>query len=293
MRSKKAEYSRYVEVYTQEERQHSCLVALYKGIDPEEVRAALESVLFRTQTSDSRIVAFEDVENNLLVSLTLLCKQPEILSAARYKILLAYGSQEVNENGGLAANGEVHNYADQTRVLLKTVSDMFSMGLLTKLKVSVLSQLIQSNDTRTSAAFQVYLTENNKEELIDTLSRLSTLASEEMDELGEEPGELTNVELIDLVSRLENKGYLNEEECIVLGRLSEMEHQLVRAACEVYLQDGDESDLADTLKRVSKHLSITRLIKQMHDQQLLNDEHYSTLYNMFFTGEPRLLQVSV
>ena len=295
-------HAKYVEVFSQDgsRQSKSCLVALYKGIDPAELHDALHGVFYRGhdhRSVRSKIVALEDVDNNVLISLKLACAAPELLNGSRYKLLLEQGSLH-----GLAPNGLLKSElqsqrsmvaGDERRVLSGTVEVMYRIGMLSQKGLAALRQLISAGDASLSAAYQVYLEDNNKEELMDTLRRLSLLAlaeigeEEELDDIG-----LTNVELIEIVSRLENSSKLSEEECIVLGRLSEMEHALVKAACEVYLQDGDEADLADTLKRVSKHLSITRITEALLAKELISEDQFDQLNELFFAGDQSILEVS-
>lgn len=287
-------YAKYVEVFAESGRdEQSCLIALYRGIDPVELHDALECVFQRGGDGrQGKIVALEDVDNQVLLSLNLACHAPELLNGSRYKLLLDYAAQRQSVPNGVESRRMVAG--DERRVLTATIEVMYRIGMLSQKGLAAVRQLVARGDPSLSAAYQVFLEDNNKEELMDTIRRLSLLAvaevgvDEEYDEMA-----LTNVELIEIVSRLENSSKLSEEECIVLGRLSEMEHALVKAACEVYLQDGDEADLADTLKRVSKHLSITRITEALLAKEYITEDQCDQLNELFFAGDQSILQVGV
>eukprot|EP00510_Aplanochytrium_minuta_P005867 CAMPEP_0184020078 /NCGR_PEP_ID=MMETSP0954-20121128/9144_1 /TAXON_ID=627963 /ORGANISM="Aplanochytrium sp, Strain PBS07" /LENGTH=683 /DNA_ID=CAMNT_0026301889 /DNA_START=211 /DNA_END=2259 /DNA_ORIENTATION=+ len=185
-----------------------------------------------------------------------------------------------------------------------------------KLQISILLELAINFEERIVGAFLAYEIDGNVEELKDTLRHLALIVQQEAeresnnlkdeqaaiddhieddvtegddDDDGDEES-LNSHTLVKIVSMLEQNEHLTDEECIVLSRLSVMEHPLIRAACSAYLKNQDEEDLAETMIKISKHLSLTKILDDLLETESIVDSEYQQLQTLFLEGEPALLQ---
>ncbi|EGZ22849.1 hypothetical protein PHYSODRAFT_487796 [Phytophthora sojae] len=116
-----------------------------------------------------------------------------------------------------------------------------------------LVQLVKARDDRVVAALVVFLSDNNKEEFVDTLARIACLEVMKLKDVQEEvkQGESKEGHLVlAMLKELEEKGVMSEEEREQIEELVCSGEPRMLAAMDVLAATHDTDDFADTARRI-------------------------------------------
>lgn len=114
-------------------------------------------------------------------------------------------------------------------------------------------QLVKARDDRVVAALVVFLSDNNKEEFVDTLARIACLEVMKLKDVQEEvkQGESKEGHLVlAMLKELEEKGVMSEEEREQIEELVCSGEPRMLAAMDVLAATHDTDDFADTARRI-------------------------------------------
>ncbi|KAF1788222.1 hypothetical protein GQ600_15229 [Phytophthora cactorum] len=103
-----------------------------------------------------------------------------------------------------------------------------------------LVQLVKARDDRVVAALVVFLSDNNKDEFVDTLARIACLEAMNLKNVQADESKEGHL-VLDLLKELEEKGVMSGEE---------REQTRMLAAMDVLAATHDAEDFADTARRI-------------------------------------------
>ena len=116
------------------------------------------------------------------------------------------------------------------------------------MRCCVQRRLFLANDPTCHAAWDVFLGDQDRAELKDTLARIVAREKERSTQ--------SRQHLVDILQRLRETEHLSERQATVLVDIVSNGHQfteLVAAAVEVYMSNRDSEEFVDTLKLTAKY----------------------------------------
>ncbi|GMF24408.1 unnamed protein product [Phytophthora lilii] len=116
-----------------------------------------------------------------------------------------------------------------------------------------LVQLVKARDDRVVAALVVFLSDNNKDEFVDTLARIACLEAMKLKNLQVDTSQDESTEghlVLALLKELEEKGIMSVEEREKIEELVCCGEPRMLAAMDVLAATHDEADFADTARRI-------------------------------------------
>jgi tellurite resistance protein len=159
-------------------------------------------------------------------------------------------SDEDDEEEGTQEDDEEDDEAVQRIAQLK---QLFRDGLLSNVETRKLMELAEDEDPKLMAAFDVFDSINDQEDLLDSLKRLLVIASSagkksEIDQFEEDDTTTVEEQFLQIASEM----HLSPMETTALRRCLANEDTIVKAALRVYQLEQDAEDLKDTLMRVAR-----------------------------------------
>ncbi|TMW61787.1 hypothetical protein Poli38472_010850 [Pythium oligandrum] len=191
----------------------------------------------------------------------------------RYAALMR-SSMEEDPDQALAA--ALNNWQEN---LIQFVQRWFSERKLTLEHVQVLRALIEENHNLLQSSYEVFVTDEDENELLDTLSRIAKL------QLQAQEGTrlLAFTQVVE-----EHCDVLRGHEKTLVKQLFARKNELVRAAWEVFEVERNVEDFGDTLLRIARFTTrqdskvrIVEVVGEMMRRQLIRSHEADGLLRLF------------
>ncbi|ETM35066.1 hypothetical protein L914_17966 [Phytophthora nicotianae] len=134
-----------------------------------------------------------------------------------------------------------------------------------------LVQLVKARDDRVVAALVVFLSDNNKDEFVDTLTRIACLEAMKLKNVQADESKEGHL-VLDLLKELEGKGVMSGEEREQVEELVCDGEARMLAAMDVLAATHDAEDFADTARRVLKKTKERTEEKKDEDKECVKAE---------------------
>ncbi|GLD97874.1 hypothetical protein PINS_up006571 [Pythium insidiosum] len=183
-------------------------------------------------------------------------------------------SGRVEDDDALAA--ALYNWQER---LIQLVQRWFSQRQLAAEHVHVLRGLIEENHNLLQSAYEVYATDGDEAELLDTLQRIAKL------QLQAQEGALLHAftQVVD-----EHCDVLRDHEKGLVKQLFARRNELVRAAWEVFEVERNVGDFGDTLLRIARFttrqdtkMRLVEVVGEMLRRQLIRSHEADGLLRLF------------
>jgi hypothetical protein len=178
------------------------------------------------------------------------------------RIAQKHNGAAANSTASSASNDAV---GDASVELLELIDALEADDKLSELEALVLKGLVEIRDENVMAAHDIYVADQDVDDLIDTLQLIAKRAVRDEDE--DENSSLSSEDVSDndvdedLMDRLGkmkslySRQLLGKDEAKALMELLRKDTPKLMAAFDVYDSIQDEEDLVDTLKRIARHYS--------------------------------------
>mmetsp|Transcript_6150 Transcript_6150/g.10526 ORF Transcript_6150/g.10526 Transcript_6150/m.10526 type:complete len:766 (+) Transcript_6150:3304-5601(+) len=294
-------------------------VVVKADTDPRELKKTIE-----VSTGTEGAVALIDERDDSIISLSIVCQAPDIMTARRYKVLFEQPRAKVPSPSKMRSSSPVgsrvrldssfEDEEDDEEVedfwlfqahLLMAITFFEDSSELDEEAAETLRRLVSDGDERLMAAMQLFSEDEDWDELRDTLQRVAELELSEQldaesdddetddyddldyDEEDEEEfdddefDELDKTLSLQVVAALCKRNLLSKNEALVVKRLVDLNNPLIQAAMEVFEQQGDEDDFADTLSRVAEFHGLDRIVLAMLQHEYISREEAAILLRLF------------
>ncbi|KAJ0410923.1 hypothetical protein ATCC90586_004444 [Pythium insidiosum] len=198
----------------------------------------------------------------------------EKMAPGRPMGLMAMPGAGRDDDDALAA--ALYNWQER---LIQLVQRWFSQRQLTADHVHVLRSLIEENHNLLQSAYEVYATDGDESELLDTLQRIAKL------QLQAQEGALLHAftQVVD-----EHCDVLRDHEKGLVKQLFARRNELVRAAWEVFEVERNAADFGDTLLRIARFttrqdtkMRLVEVVGEMLRRQLIRSHEADGLLRLF------------
>ncbi|OWY98783.1 LOW QUALITY PROTEIN: hypothetical protein PHMEG_00030365, partial [Phytophthora megakarya] len=133
------------------------------------------------------------------------------------------------------------------------IAPLAKTGKLPRGGAECLIQLVKARDDRVVAALVVFLSDNNREEFVDTLARIACLEAMKLKNVQADSQSDESKEghlVLDLLKELEDKGVMSSQERELIEELVCSGDPRILAAMDVLAATHDAEDFADTARRI-------------------------------------------
>jgi hypothetical protein len=163
--------------------------------------------------------------------------------------------REVKATNNVAENHEPNENDDdddeeEAVQRMRHLKLLFQDGLLGSEETRALMRLAEDEDPKLMAAFDVFDSINDQEDLLDSLKRLLIVMSSDQNPDSADKEDSTTVE--EQFLQIASEMHLSPSETTALRNCLANEDTLVKAAQRVYQLEQDAEDLKDTLQRVAR-----------------------------------------